>query len=67
MEDDEKYIETIRLLTDQLKVNQEIDENGMSEELLMRQVDINKRRCEFNIADNEEIIFTDDDGKEFVQ
>ena len=67
MEDDEKYIETIRLLTDQLKVNQEIDENGMSEELLMRQVDINKRRSEYNIADNEELVYIDEKGKEFVQ
>ena len=67
MEDDEKYIETIRLLVDQQKLNQEIDEEGLTDELLMRQVDINKRRSEYNIADSEEVVYIDERGREFVQ
>lgn len=67
MEDDEKYIETVRLLVDQQKLNQEIADEGLTDELLMRQVDINKRRSEYNIADNEELVYIDEKGKEFVQ
>ena len=59
MEADEVYIETMRLLVDQLKNNEEKD--------LDKQVDINQRRNEYNIVDREEIIFEDEKGKEFVQ
>lgn len=67
MEDDDRYIETMRLIVDQMKLQQEADENGMSEELVERQVEINSRRSEYDIEDKEEIIYTDENGKVFVQ
>jgi len=59
MEDDELYIETMRLIVDQKHNNNDKD--------IDKQIDINKRRSEYNITDREEIIYTDTEGKEFVQ
>ena len=67
MEEDDKYIETMRLLVDQMKLNQELDEGTVDEQVIERQIDINSRRNDFNIVDRNEIIFTDEKGKEFVQ
>ena len=59
MEPDELYIETMRLIVDQKHNNNDKD--------IDKQIDINKRRNEYNIPDREEIIYTDTEGKEFVQ
>ena len=67
MEEDDRYIETMRLLVDQMKLNQEIDEDGVDDDVLERQLDINSRRNDFNIMDRDEIVYTDEKGKEFVQ
>ena len=73
MEEDDKYIETMRLLVDQERLNQDIRKRGQSphtldDGVLEKQVDINTRRHRFNIVDREEIIFIDEDNKkEFVQ
>ena len=67
MEADEKYIESMRLIVDQMKLNQRIDEDGVDAETFEKQVDINNRRNDFNICDREEIVYTDENGKEFVQ
>ena len=66
MEADEEYIETIRCKVEQEKINQEILDRGMSENVLGKQVALNIRRHEMDIADKEEIIFKEED-KEFVQ
>ena len=59
MEDDERYIETMRLLVDQKKNDVELD--------IDKQVDINKRRNEYDIVDRDEITYTDEKGNDFVQ
>lgn len=59
MEPDELYIETMRLIVDQKHNNNDKD--------IDKQIDINKRRNEYNIPDRGEIIYTDTEGKEFVQ
>lgn len=59
MEPDELYIETMRLIVDQKHNNNDKD--------IDKQIDINKRRNEYNISDRGEIIYTDTEGKEFVQ
>ena len=66
LEADEEYIETIRCKVEQEKINQEILDRGMSENVLGKQVALNIRRHEMDIADKEEIIFKEED-KEFVQ
>ena len=68
MEADERYIETMRLLVDQTRLDEKVKREGMSEEILEKQVDINKRRNNYNIMDREEIIYIDEEeDKEFVQ
>lgn len=67
LEADEEYIETIRCKVEQEKINQEILDRGMSENVLGKQVALNIRRHEMNIADKEEIIYKEEDDKEFVQ
>ena len=67
MEEDDRYIETMRLLVDQMKVDKQFAEEGLTDEILEKQVDINTRRRRFNIVDREQIIVEDEKGKEFVQ
>ena len=67
LEADEEYIETIRCKVEQEKINQEILDRGMSENVLGKQVALNIRRHEMDIADKEEIIYKEEDDKEFVQ
>ena len=67
MEDDEKYIETMRLLVEQKHLDVAFLENGAEGKVLEKQVEINSRRHELDIVDREEIIFKDDKDKEFVQ
>lgn len=67
MEADEEYIETVRCIVEQEKINQEILDRGMSENVLGKQVALNIRRHEMNIADENEIIYKEEDDKEFVQ
>lgn len=66
MEADEKYIETVRCIVDQEKINQQLADSGMSESVLQKQIELNTRRHEMNIVDREEIVFTENE-KEFVQ
>lgn len=67
MEKDEEYIETMRLLVDQKHLDVAFLENGAEDKVLEKQVEINSRRHELNIVDREEIIYKDEDGKEYVQ
>ena len=59
MEDDDRYIETMRIIVDQKHNNNDKD--------IDKQIDINKRRNEYDIMDRDEIIYTDTEGREFVQ
>lgn len=66
MESDEEYIETLRLLVDQTKNEVKYEEEGLTNEILDKQVEINKKRNRNNILDREEIIYEDKTG-EYVQ
>jgi len=66
MESDEEYIETLRLLVDQTKNEVKYEEEGLTNEILDKQVEINKKRNKNNILDREEIIYEDKNG-EYVQ
>ena len=67
LEADEEYIETIRCKVEQEKINQEILDRGMSETVLQKQIRLNSIRHEMNIADENEIIYREEDDGEFVQ
>ena len=67
MESDEIYIETVRLMAEQMQLNQKIEESGSFDDKdLEKQVEINTRRHELDIVDREEIIHKEG-KKEFVQ
>lgn len=66
MESDEEYIETLRILVDQTKNEVKYEEEGLTDEILDKQVEINKKRNKNNILDREEIIYEDKTG-EYVQ
>lgn len=56
MEDDERYIEDLRLQSRQKQINKMFEEEGLTDEILNEQLEINKRRHELDIHDpNEEI------------
>lgn len=67
MEADEEYIETLRCIVEQEKINQELSKEGLSNDLLDRQVELNTRRHNMNIIDREEIKYIDEDGEVYVQ
>lgn len=56
MEPDEEYIESIRLQNRQRYVNKMFEEEGLTDEVLKEQIEINKKRNELDIHDpNEEV------------
>ena len=67
MESDEEYLETLRILVDQTKNEVKYEEEGLTDEILTKQLEINKRRNELDLPDREEFIYEDENGKEWVQ
>ena len=63
MEEDERYIESLRLQSRQKQINKMFEEEGLTDEILKEQLEINRKRNELDIHDpNHEV---NDD--EFVQ
>lgn len=63
MEDDGKYIEDLRLQSKQKQINKMFEEEGLTDEILKEQLEVNRKRNELDIHDpNHEV---NDD--EFVQ
>jgi len=67
MDGDELYLETLRLLVEQTKNDVKFEEEGLTDEILTKQLEINKRRNELDLPDREEFIYEDETGKEWVQ
>lgn len=68
VEDDTLYIENLRVLVEQAKNDVDFEENGLTDANLEKQVEINKVRAEYNIVDEEEVVYTDNKNfREFVQ
>lgn len=66
MEDDEKYIEDLRLQSKQKQINDMFEEEGLTDEILKEQLEINRKRNECDVHDPSEVI-ANDDGCDFVQ
>lgn len=66
MEPDEVFIEDLRLRNRQEYVNRMFEEEGMTDEILKNQLEINKKRNELDIHDRKQTIYKDD-GVEYVQ
>lgn len=58
---------TMRLLVKQERQNQKLKKEAITDELIQEQIEINKKRNEHNIIDHEEVIYLDEEEKEFVQ
>ena len=67
MDGDELYLETLRLLVEQTKNEVKYEEEGLTDEILDKQIEINKKRNELDLPDREEFIYEDENGKEWVQ
>lgn len=67
VEDDTLYIENLRVLVEQTKNDIDFEENGLTDANLEKQVEINKVRAEYNIVDEEEVVYSDKSFREFVQ
>ena len=57
-----RFINTIHLKNKQKALNKKYKKEGLTEEILQEQIDINKKRHQHNIPDETEQIY-----KEFVQ
>lgn len=68
VDEDILYIENLRVLVEQAKNDVDFEENGLTDANLEKQVEINKVRSEYNIVDEEEVVYTDNKNfREFVQ
>lgn len=59
MENDEKYIEDLRLQSKQKQVNEMFEEEGLTDEILKEQLEINRKRNELDIHDPNETVYDD--------
>jgi len=56
MDSDEKYIKSLEFQRKQKRLNEMFDEEGLTDEILMEQVELNKKRHECDVHDpNEEV------------
>ena len=51
MEDDERYIENLRLQSRQKAINRMFEEEGLTDEILKEQLEVNRKRNELDIHD----------------
>lgn len=62
-----KFIKKFKYNREQKKIDKEFKKEGLTAKVLQKQIDLNKKRHENNIPDPSEVIYTDEEGKEFVQ
>ena len=67
IETDEQYIESLRVQVEQAKNDITYSEEGLTEEVVEKQADINKIREKYDIIDDEEVLYIDKDFRRFVQ
>lgn len=51
----------------QKRINDCFDEEGLTDEILQEQIEVNKKRHELDIHDPDETVHTTSDGEEYVQ
>lgn len=62
----ENFLKKISLSNKQRQINKMFEEEGLTDEILKKQLEVNKKRNELDIHDPSEVI-TNDDGDDFVQ
>lgn len=67
LESDEFYLGQLRVTVDQTRNDIDYFENGLTDKVFEQQLEINKRKEEFNFVDNEEVVYKDENNRRFVQ
>ena len=62
----DNFLKKISLSNKQKQINKMFEEEGLTDEILRKQIEVNKKRNEHDIHDPSEVI-TNDDGCDYVQ
>ena len=62
----DNFLKKISLSNKQKQINDMFEEEGLTDEILKKQIEVNKKRNEHDIHDPSEVI-TNDDGCDYVQ
>lgn len=62
----ENFLQRVNLANRQKEINRMFKEEGLTDEILKKQIEVNKKRNEHDIHDPSEVI-TNDDGCDYVQ
>ena len=65
--ENEDFIKRVNLSNRQKEINRMFEEEGLTDEILKKQIELNRERNRLNINDPSETLYVDEDGKVFVQ
>lgn len=65
--ENEDFIKRVNLSNRQKDINRMFEEEGLTDEILKKQIELNKERNRLDIHDPTETLYVDEDGKVFVQ
>lgn len=65
--ENEDFIKRVNLSNRQKEINRMFEEEGLTDEILKKQIELNKERHKLDIHDPTETVYVDEDGKVFVQ
>ena len=63
----EDFIKRVNLSNRQKEINRMFEEEGLTDEILKKQIALNQERHKLDINDPTETVYVDEDGKVFVQ
>ncbi|SFL34946.1 hypothetical protein SAMN02910297_00644 [Methanobrevibacter olleyae] len=63
----EKFLKRVNLSNQQKQLNKMFEEEGLTDEILEKQIQLNRERHEFDINDPTETLYVDREGNLFVQ
>ena len=65
--ENEDFIKRVNLSNRQKEINRMFEEEGLTDEILKKQIELNKERHRLDIHDPTETVYVDEDGKVLVQ
>lgn len=63
----DNFLQKIHLKNKQRRINEMFEEEGLTDEILNEQLELNRKRHDMDIPDDSEVIYTDEEGNDFVQ
>ena len=67
MKKHEEFLKRVNLANQQRRINRMFEEEGLTDEVLKKQVEVNTQRHELDLNDGDEVVYVDDEGNVFVQ